>query len=116
MKNNKVSITPPTFIVNRVAAIKAIRSLTGLGLKEAKDASERAGVTQVFNLAPGLTPNDIDLYVQTLRAEGVEVGNSVHIILRDLRELAASALELDEDELANEILQLVLAEKLRRKV
>jgi hypothetical protein len=92
--------------------------LTGLGLKEAKDTSERPGVRQVF---PIVLPNGQDnrQYEENcrlLRAEGVEVGPAVQKILQELRKLGSQALLQGEDELANEILQLVLAEKLRRGI
>lgn len=56
----------------------------------------------------------IEEQFRLLRNEGVDVGPSVFKILSELRSLGAQALLQGEDELANEILQLVLAEKLRR--
>jgi len=98
---------------NKIAVIKAIRVLTGMGLKEAKDASETQG-QQYFAAA------NIDHALQqdqfrTLRTQGILVGDAVYKMLDDLRALGAQALLQGEDELANEILQLVVAEKLRRK-
>jgi len=112
---NKLRIKAPDSHSNKVAAIKAIRTLTGLGLKEAKDASERPGVQQFFPMVHGLTQTAIDEQTRILRAEGYEIGPSVHIIIEELRQLGSQALLQGEDELANEILQLVLAEKLRRR-
>ena len=106
---------------NKVAVIKSIRTLCGLGLKEAKDTSEAYGQqTLVIDLRyNSVAVGNEDLFIEeqfrVLRQNGCEVGPSVHLILQELRDLAASALEQGEDELANEILQLVLAEKLRRK-
>jgi len=117
----KFTIVCPSAYNNKVAAIKAIRTLTGLGLKEAKDASERLG-PQTFDLQSSLFTNyanpgaEIDNQYRILRNEGVQVGGSVHTLLTELRDLASSALAQGEDELANEILQLVLVEKLRRNV
>lgn len=104
---------------NKIAVIKAIRSLTQCGLKDAKDTSERPGPqTMDINLqafASYPDPNAaIEDQFRILRNEGVEVGDSVFKILAELRSLGAQALLQGEDELANEILQLVLAEKLRR--
>lgn len=113
-----ITFTAPERMSNRIQAIKAIRNLTGLGLKEAKDASELAGVQQTFELIDysifSNPASEIENQVRVLRAEGFEVGHSVHKLLQELRNLAARALEQGEDELANEILQLVLSEKLRR--
>ena len=107
--------------VNKVSVIKAIRALTGLGLKEAKDSSEKIGVEQCFPLNTtyfsgfGNPEQAIDEQFRILRAEGIDIGENIHRILGELRELAIQALQQGEDELANEIFQLVLAEKLRRK-
>lgn len=116
----KITFTAPNTMPNKVSAIKAIRLLTGLGLKEAKDASERPGVAQTFPIDISqfngwMDPRRaLDEQIRVLRNEGFQIGEPVHIILDDLRKLGAKALEQGEDELANEILQLVLAEKLRR--
>ncbi len=101
--------------------IKAIRTLTGISLKEAKDASEIVGKSQTFELDPMLWTNykntelEIEGLCKILRQEGVEVSDPVYKILDDLRKLGSQALLQGEDELANDILQLVLAEKLRRQ-
>jgi hypothetical protein len=58
---------------------------------------------------------EIENQFRILRSEGVEVGPPVWKIIEELRKLGSAALLQGEDELANEILQLVLAEKLRRK-
>jgi hypothetical protein len=117
----KFSFTiPKAPLINKVSVIKAIRTLTGLGLKEAKDASEMPGKTQVFELSGSLflphinTDYEIDNQLQILRSYGVEVGDPICRLIEELRKLGSQALLQGEDELANEILQLVLAEKLRR--
>jgi len=113
---------PGQGVQNKVACIKAIRTLTGLGLKEAKDASERYNEQQSFEFSGSLflphiaTDQEIDNQFRILRAEMVEVGDPVYKLLEELRRIGAQALIQGEDELANEILQLVLAEKLRRAV
>src|SRR5690606_26383620 len=49
MTTKKITfICPPTY-ANKVTVIKSIRILTGLGLKEAKDASEVVGKPQTFD-------------------------------------------------------------------
>jgi hypothetical protein len=99
---------------NKVMVIKAIRVLTGMGLKEAKDASEIIGAVQTLTLTSGNSDTYIDEQFSTLRSNGVEVSAPVTVIIEELRKLGAMALSQGEDEFANEILQLVLAEKLRR--
>jgi len=115
-----IRIGPPGSMSDRISVIKSIRMLTGLGLKEAKDASERQG-EQHFEInmgnftSYGHPDSEIENQFRILRNGGIEVGDSVHHILQSLRDLGADALKQGEDELASEILQLVLAEKLRRK-
>ena len=112
--SNITIVCPPTYS-NKVAVIKAIRWLTGMGLKEAKDVSEICGKAQTFTLVHGLTEDIINEQYRILRAEGCEVGPPAQKILDELRKLGSQALLQGEDDLANDILQLVLAEKLRRK-
>ena len=116
---NKISITFPINHSDKVAVIKAMRCLTGMGLKEAKDASEVANEPKTFSIklpyGTNSTEQYIDEQVRILRLNGCVVGSTAHKLLQSLRDLAADALKQGEDDLANEIMQLVLAEKLRRK-
>lgn len=124
MKNERtVSIKMPDYpVINKISVIKSIRIITGIGLKEAKDISEAAGSTYVlpvdFDYFSRKGVTDLETAFESecriLRNEGVEVGSVIHKILQNLRVLASEALLQGEDELAGEILQLVLAEKLRR--
>lgn len=118
MNDTHIEIVCPVHLANKVTVIKAIRTLTGLGLKEAKDASERANVKQSFRcVLPNGAQNPMyEEQCRILRNEGVEVGPAAQKILQELRKLGSEALMTGEDELANEILQLVLAEKLRRGI
>jgi hypothetical protein len=118
----RITFTCPPQFNNKVSVIKAIRIITGLGLKEAKDASE-CTKQQVFDVEvirsrnPSygpLTESEFNESVRILQSEGVQVGPTVMRLINDLRKLGSEALLMGEDELANEILQLVLAEKLRR--
>jgi hypothetical protein len=110
-------------ISNRVSAIKTLRELTALGLKDAKDATERPGVqrmkidTHYLSTYPDVN-FEVEKRIVLLKSLGGirVVRHGVQKMLEDLRELAQQALVMEEDELANEILQLVLAEKLRRKM
>lgn len=54
---------------NKVAAIKAVRAATGLGLKEAKEAVE--GVP--FTLKEGVTKEEADALANDLKEAGAEV-------------------------------------------
>ncbi len=59
-------------VANRVAAIKAIRTVTGLGLKEAKDLNDemQAGRTITIDLMEGV---DRSSAIRTLRETGINV-------------------------------------------
>ncbi|MGR9046179.1 MAG: 50S ribosomal protein L7/L12 [Gammaproteobacteria bacterium] len=54
---------------NKVAAIKAVRSITGLGLKEAKDAVEGAPTT----LKEGVSKDDAEAIKKQLEEAGASV-------------------------------------------
>ena len=122
MSNRSFALRCPRDYPNgdKIAIIKAIRMLTGFGLKEAKDASE-SQLEQHLELnlgnftSYGHPDGEIENQFRILRNGGCEVGDSVYRLLQSLRDLGAQALKQGEDELASEILQLVLAEKLRRK-
>jgi len=54
---------------NKVAAIKAVRGITGLGLKEAKDAVEGAPTT----LKEGVSKDDAEAIKKQLEEAGASV-------------------------------------------
>ena len=111
---------PISYTGNKIDVIKSIRYLTGVGLKEVKDLSEssalhKLSIDPVGIPSSGTLDEYIDSQINILKSAGCFVGPTVYNILDNLCELARAALQTNEDELANEILQLVLAEKLRRK-
>lgn len=53
---------------NKVGAIKAVREITGLGLKEAKDLTEAGGV-----IKEGATKEEADKFKKELEAAGASV-------------------------------------------
>jgi len=87
----------------KVACIKAFRQITGLGLKEAKDAIELAMSGGVF-LLPGKTaPSGCDAEIDVLNANGLMItgnANKVEFILRSLRANAKMAIDCEENNLA----------------
>ena len=125
--NSRYTMTFPAMYGNtndKISVIKALRDLFNLGLKEAKDAAE-SSTPVTFNLGYNrisltyatqvAADAHIDDMFRVLRTNGVIVGGSVQILLNELRDLASKALAQHEDDLANEILQLVLAEKMRQQ-
>ena len=119
-KDRKFSIICDSLNVgNKVEVIKALRWLTDMGLKEAIDAIEIRG-RQVFKIDGKIlqqpdSDNLITEQFHILRRCGIVVDDTLVELLDSLRRVGAEALTLGEDELANEIMQLVLAEKLRRR-
>ena len=109
----QITIRFPSTYVNKVGVIKAIRTISYMGLKEAKDLCETPG-EHILSVTFSGSDADFENNVRTLRIEGCHVGSAVHELLQSLRELGAQALKMGEDELASEILQMVIAEKLRR--
>jgi len=111
---------PANGISDRVVCVKNLRMITGGGLKESLDIINQHGletvvsVTTKYGTDPSYTTKVFEDACQILRNNGVKIGSPVHELLEELRLLAIKALEVGEDELANETLQLVLAEKLRR--
>lgn len=103
---------------NRVGVIKAIRQLTGLGLKEAKDLSEKQG-TQLVLVRAVDTVNPYTERVMPaktvladaiaeLRANGVIVVEAIRAgTLAEVRQLASDALLRDELDLAVALLDIL---------
>ena len=116
MNTRKVRLIAPASLVNKVSAIKNIRELTGLGLKEAKDASELIGVSQDFNVSAVCPEIRVQEIIRELKGYGFKVSPSIGLILDDLRKVATDAINIGEDQLAQEILQFVVAEKLRHNL
>jgi hypothetical protein len=103
---------------NRVGVIKAIRQITGLGLKDAKDLTEKQGVILVK-----VVVNDIvDHYtghpipekrvledaLAELRRNGVMVNEAVRAgTLEEVRKLASDALLRDELDLAVALIDII---------
>jgi hypothetical protein len=91
----------------KVPAIKAVRQLSGLGLKEAKDAVEEAmtGTVVVIEDKRPHDPSAPAMYdaSENLRAQGMilQVGTSkTEFIVQAIRESAKLAADEDETELA----------------
>lgn len=103
---------------NRVGVIKAVRSLTGLGLKEAKELTEKEGAQLVLVRAADtvnpytnqpVSAKDV-LYnaIAELRSNGVVVCEAVRAgTLADVRKLASDALLRDELDLAAALIDIL---------
>lgn len=102
---------------NRVAVIKAIRQLTGLGLKEAKELTEKDGA-QLVNVRVDDYVNAFDQVIPAktalenaiteLRRHGVVAVEAVRVgTLAEVRKLAADALLRDELDLAAALIDIL---------
>lgn len=122
--SNKIKIKWPTTYNNGglITAIKNLRILTQCGLKQAKDYCESNTETHHTIIMPDpsgygyhtLTSEEL---IKNARKNLIDVGcvisDDKDEILNKLRKLSSDALDAGLDELANEILQFLLAEKLR---
>lgn len=112
-----------------VPVIKAIRMVSGVGLKEAKDAAEtngrvnlpvnkdydkKSGMIKFTDFNGNLVTYPMEDSLRIIRNAGGRIGGVIHEILQEMRNLAARALEAGEDEFANEMMQMIFAEKLKR--
>jgi hypothetical protein len=116
----KFSITVPAIssptASSKIPFIKSLRELTHISLKEAVDVFNRHSIVQLMDLnTSSHSESYISTQIKTLRDYGcIIMLHNVDVILEDLRKLAIRAIDIKEDNLGNEIMQLVLAEKLRR--
>ena len=92
---------------NKVAAIKAVRQLAGIGLKEAKDAVEEAmtGIVVVIEDVRPHDPSAPAMYdaSESLRAQGMELSSGTtktQFIVQAVRESAKLAADEEETDLA----------------
>lgn len=120
LNTNKIRlVNPQNGYANKVSIVKSVRYITECTLKEAVDVvnncSEQFLVFPLYKLQDPSALKELEQEIQSIRSQGGDIGDSVHTLLNNLRQIGAEALKQGEDELANEILQLVLAEKLRRK-
>ena len=118
-KHYQMVFPAPNVAPNRVAVIKAIRQLTGLGLKEAKDLTEKLGsqlvrvrvedyVNSYNEVIPA--PTALANALSELRRNGVNVVEAPRAgTLDEVRKLAADALLRDELDVS-----VALIEVLRR--
>lgn len=115
-----LSTTASTGVVSsKVAVIKAIRILSGLGLKEAKDLSEVLTPVEVDlkyindNIAAGkLVEAEKEVQLQVLRSNGVKIlssaGSALDEIADDLENAICKAVKAKHYQLAKDISELLL--------
>lgn len=103
---------------NRVGVIKSVRALTGLGLKEAKELTEKAGA-QLVQVRAADTVNPytnqpisakffLEETIAEMRRNGVIVCEAVRAgTLAEVRKLASEALLRDELDMAVALIDIV---------
>lgn len=110
---------PKVGMYERVPVIKAVRIITGMGLKEAKDLTETAGehrllvaVTDGINYYTNTPVSAEDRYkeaIEIFRVNGVKFcANTIrHSLLEDLRRLTSEAVLKDDLDLAAELITVI---------
>lgn len=75
MRSISLSVSLPDDLQNKIAAIKAVRALTGLGLKEAKDLVERVMPhhSEILKVGHGVLEPHFSEYVTSLKDSGLTV-------------------------------------------
>lgn len=116
-KHYTMTFPAPNSGYNRVAVIKAIRQLTGLGLKEAKDLTEKDGaqlvqvrVDDYVNAFDQVIPakTALENAITELRRHGVVAVEAVRPgTLAEVRKLAADALMRDELDMAAALIDIL---------
>lgn len=116
-KHYQMVFPAPNVAPNRVAVIKAIRQLTGLGLKEAKELTEKSGsqlvrvrVEDYVNTYNETIPAKTALAnaLAELRRNGVNVVEAVRVgTLDEVRKLASDALLRDELDMAAALIDIL---------
>lgn len=116
-----ITVTFPTDYqssgANRVTTIKAIRTLTGMGLKESKDLTEKWGEQRIKinvhaaeDYATGrvLTAKEqFDRAINELKAQNIPVKIQTYKTLEDLRRLASEAVLRDEHDVAMALIEVL---------
>jgi len=96
---------------NKVAVIKAMRSLTGMGLKDAKDAVELAASGTPFQFETGVFIADSLGEVEVIDEHGftvTEVNANVSIALSSVKECAVFATNQGDNELGRLLLNVLI--------
>lgn len=118
----KLEIVIPGAYADKVKAIKALRELTSLGLKEAKDLSEKMG-RQVVDVNPhrradldgNILPEDVNYrdIMASLQNAGIQVRGEVATareeLLEQVRMLASTSVLRNDFELAQELIRVLRA-------
>lgn len=95
--------------LNRVAIIKALRTATGLGLKEAKDLTDVIREKRSIDIEVKAVYGTTESALRGLREQGLDVERSLDDPISILRTAADEALAVDNVALAADILRLVVA-------
>ena len=102
---------------NKVTTIKAVRQLSGVGLKEAKDAVEAAMVGDIVDLGDFASSDALAAGVESLRnltAQGFEIVNGrgkIPFVIEAIKESAKLAADEEDEELAMLLLDVIKQHK-----
>ena len=106
-----ISFPTPTNIngCNKVGGIKAVRSATGLGLKDAKDLVENLqhGITAITELKPSTIDfNPMD-FIREFELLGGVTSQPQSTLLEGLKDLSIEAITTEQFDMANDIIDLL---------
>lgn len=91
---------------NKIETIKAIRSLTGWGLKESKDASESVDLVQMP--IRHMTEDQFNAEIEILKRNGITIETSHHnTIQTNMEEMAIQSIRNGEYNLAIDLLEFI---------
>ncbi len=102
---------------NKVTTIKAVRQLSGVGLKEAKDAVEAAMLGDIIDLGSFAPTEALAAGVESLRnltAQGFEIINGrgkIPFVIEAIKESAKLAADEEDEELAMLLLDVIKQHK-----
>lgn len=113
----RISIMFPASTGNKVQMVRDLRILTGVSLKQAVDAINQPGIYHDFTVADNsqnLRTELISNLTSSLTSLGCTIiHNGYTAIIMGLKKLANDAIQINREDLATEILQMLLTEKLR---
>lgn len=97
-------------VYQRVVAIKCVREMTGLGLKEAKEFTE-TGKPEKLTVRADMPDDELRAALNTLSRLGVQISpanpTGVALLLGEIQYVAARAVEQAEYELAAALVEVL---------
>jgi hypothetical protein len=97
----------PEHMLKKVNAIKAVRALTGLGLKEAKAVTDELQTGEPQKITVNAGQHDRQEHYDTLRSNGIQIMEMGNTYVREIRNLLIRTLKNGDYSIAEEVLALL---------